>query len=405
MSQPLRLAREQSKVLLNVLSHLYAIKPCSRVVADQILAFITLNDTTPGRSKRNLDKVRYANISLRVSDALMRAVAQDEEWPLCYDNPADHMAIQHVIRARVLWEELITGARDFAEPGCLFWDTLRRFSLSDQYPGMSVVSTNPCGEEALEPYGDCCLGSLNLAAFVLHPFTVKATVDLHGLEHATRLAVRLLDNVLTWNRGHHPLPQQEEAAERGRRIGVGIMGLADMLCQLGLKYDTDEAIERTEKIVEQAKLWAYDESADLAAEKGPFLAFTAARHFDTPFFSAFPPALREKMARQGLRNVTLLTVPPTGTIAALAGCTSGIEPIFALSYTRRSESLSESEFAVVHPLAAQYRAAHGLAADAPLPDFFITAHHINPDKRVLMQGWQKGVRKEETESEGQGGRR
>src|ERR1051325_2641564 len=158
-----------------------------------------------------------------------------------------------------------------------------------------------------------------------------------------------------------------------------------MLCQLSLKYDTDEAIERTEKIVEQVKLWAYDESADLAAEKGPFPAFAAVRHFDNPFFSAFPPTLREKMTRQGLRNVTLLTVPPTGTVAALAGCTSGIEPIFALSYTRRSESLSASEFAVVHPLVAQYRAAHGLAADAPLPDFFITAHDLNPDKRVLMQ--------------------
>ncbi len=351
---------------------------------------LTLADSHPDvlefcRSKRNREKVRYANISVRVTDALMRAIEQDEEWLLQYDNPADHIAIRRVIHARALWEELITGARDFAEPGCLFWDTIRRFSLSDQYPDMNVVSTNPCGEEALEPYGECCLGSLNLAAFVLHPFMMTATVDLHSLEQATRWTVRLLDNVLTWNRGRHPLPQQEEAAERGRRIGVGIMGLADMLCQLGLKYDTDEAIERTEQVIEQVKLWAYDESANLAAERGPFPAFAAVRHFDNPFFSTFPPALHDKMVQQGLRNVTLLTVPPTGSIAALAGCTSGIEPIFALSYIRRSESLSESEFAVAHPLARQYRTAHGLAADAPLPDSFVTAHDINPDKRVLMQ--------------------
>jgi ribonucleoside-diphosphate reductase alpha chain len=137
--------------------------------------------------------------------------------------------------------------------------------------------------------------------------------------------------------------------------------------------------------VERIKLWAYAASADLAAEKGPFPAFEASHHFDNPFFTSFPPALLDKLAQQGLRNVTLLTVPPTGTIAALAGCTSGIEPIFALAYTRRSESLSASEFAVEHPLAVQYRTIHRLAAEEPLPDSFITAHHIDPQQRVRMQ--------------------
>lgn len=351
---------------------------------------LTMADSHPDvldfcRSKRSLDKVRYANISVRVTDALMRAIAHDAEWPLHYTNAADGIEVRRVVRARELWEALLTGARDVAEPGCLFWDTIRRFSASDRYPDMGVVSTNPCGEEPLEPYGDCCLGSLNLAAFVAAPFTRQAGIDLPALERATRLSVRFLDDVLTWNRGHHPLPQHEAAAERGRRIGVGIMGLADMLCQLGLTYDTDAAIEYAAATVEQVKLWAYDESAQLAAEKGPFPAFDAACHFDNPFFASFPQALLDKLARQGLRNVTLLTVPPTGSIAALAGCTSGIEPIFALAYTRRSESLSTPEFAVDHPLAVQYRAAHGLAADAALPDCFITAHHIHPEKRVHMQ--------------------
>jgi ribonucleoside-diphosphate reductase alpha chain len=351
---------------------------------------LTMADSHPDvldfcRSKRDLQKVRYANISVRITDALMQAVERDAEWRLHYDNPQDGIAIQRVVRARELWEALIAGARDFAEPGCLFWDTIRRFSASDRYPGMAVVSTNPCGEEPLEPYGDCCLGSLNLSAFVQSPFTGQAGLDLHALENATRFTVRFLDNVLTWNRGHHPLPQHEEAAERSRRIGLGIMGLADMLCQLGLRYDTDTAIENAAAVVEQIKLWAYDASADLAAEKGPFPAFEVSRHFDNPFFASFPPALLEKLSQQGLRNVTLLTVPPTGTIAALAGCTSGIEPIFALAYTRRSESLSAPEFAVEHPLAVQYRTAHGLAAEASLPDSFITAHHIEPEKRVLMQ--------------------
>ena len=351
---------------------------------------LTIADSHPDvldfcRSKRHLEQVRYANISVRVTDALMQAVERDAEWQLQYTNPADRIAVQRVVRARELWDELLTGARDTAEPGCLFWDTIQRFSASDRYPEMGVASTNPCGEEALEPYGDCCLGSINLPAFVVSPFTRHAALDRPSLERATRFGVRFLDNVLTWNRGHHPLSQHEEAAARGRRIGLGIMGLADMLCQLGLTYDTDAAIETAAEVVEQVKLWAYDASADLAAEKGPFPAFAAVRHFDNPFFASFPPALLEKLAQQGLRNVTVLSVAPTGTIAALAGCTSGIEPIFDLSYTRRSESLSEQEFAVVHPLAVQYRTVHHLAADAALPDFFTTAHRINPEKRVLMQ--------------------
>jgi ribonucleoside-diphosphate reductase alpha chain len=351
---------------------------------------LTMADAHPDvldfcRSKRHLDQVRYANISVRVTDALMHAVERDAEWRLHYENPHDGIAVQRVIRARELWDALITGARDVAEPGCLFWDTIQRFSASDRYPEMAVSSTNPCGEEPLEAYGDCCLGSINLSAFVLSPFTSEARLDLSALENATRFTVRFLDNVLTWNRGHHPLPQHEEAAARSRRIGLGIMGLADMLCQLGLKYDTDAAIEQAAAIVEQIKLWAYDASANLAAEKGPFPAFEATRHFANPFFASFPPALLEKLSQQGLRNVTLLTVPPTGSIAALAGCTSGIEPIFALAYTRRSESLSAPEFEIEHPLVVQYRATHRLAAASPLPNSFITAHEINPEQRVRMQ--------------------
>ena len=250
---------------------------------------------------------------------------------------------------------------------------------------MEVISTNPCGEQPLEGGGDCCLGSINLAAFVHNPFTSQAQLDRVALERTVRLTVRFLDDVLTWNVGRHPLPQQEAAAERGRRIAANFMGLADMLCQLGLRYDTDEAIEQAGRIVEQIKLWAYDESANLALEKGPFPVFEATRHLQNHFFTSFPPALVDKIMQHGLRNVTVLTAPPTGTIAALAGVTSGIEPIFDLSYTRRSESLSEREFAVVHPLAAQYHTTQGLTAGAPLPPVFVTAHQIDPNKRVLMQ--------------------
>jgi len=351
---------------------------------------ITISDSHPDvldfcKIKRNRSSVRYANISVRVTDALMRAVEQDDEWLLHYENACDGIAVKKTIRARELWNELTVGARDWAEPGCLFWDTIRRYSSSDRYTGMEVVSTNPCAEEPLEPYGDCCIGSINLAAFVNNSHTQNASLEIAAVKNTSRYAVRLLDNVLSWNVARHPLSGQEEAALRGRRIGLGIMGLADMLCKLNLRYDSDEGIEFAEKTVQKIKLWAYDESANIAAEKGPFPVFNAANHLENPFFKDFPPELIEKMERNGLRNVTLLTIPPTGSIAAMAGVTSGIEPIFDVKYVRRSESLSESVFEVEHPLIAEYRKISESRSEDPLPAYFVTAHTIAPEKRVLMQ--------------------
>jgi ribonucleoside-diphosphate reductase alpha chain len=351
---------------------------------------ITISDSHPDvldfcKIKRNRTAVRYANISVRVTDIFMRAVEKDDEWLLHYENARDGIEVKKTIQARELWNELTVGARDWAEPGCLFWDTIRRYSSSDRYTGMEVVSTNPCAEEPLEPYGDCCIGSINLAAFVNDPHTQNAKLDNASLEKATHYAVRFLDNVLAWNEGRHPLSGQEEAALRGRRIGLGIMGLADMLCKLNLRYDSDEGIEFAEKSVEKIKLWAYDESANIAFMKGSFPAFEAKRHLENPFFKDFPPRLIEKIEKSGLRNVTLLTIPPTGSIAAMAGVTSGIEPIFDVKYVRRSESLSESVFEVEHPLIAEYKKLTESRSENPLPGYFITAHEISPEKRVLMQ--------------------
>ncbi len=351
---------------------------------------LTISDSHPDvldfcKVKRNRTLVRYANISVRVTDAFMKAVEQDDEWLLHYENLEDCIEVKRTIQARELWNELISGAWGFAEPGCLFWSTIQRYSSSDRYRGMEVVSTNPCGEESLEPYGDCCLGSINLAAFVTDAFTPNSAVDLLPIEMATRYSVRFLDNVLNWNEGRHPLKVQEEAALRGRRIGLGVMGLADMLCQLRLKYDSDGGILYVDQLLNKLKLWAYDESTKLADEKGPFPVFDARKHLENPFFKDFPPGLLQKIETKGLRNVTVLTIPPTGSIAAMAGVTSGIEPIFDFKYLRRSESLKESTFEVEHPLAAKYKESNGGSEKDLLPTYFVTAHTIKPEKRVLMQ--------------------
>ena len=154
---------------------------------------ITISDSHPDvldfcKIKRNRNSVRYANISVRVTDSFMRAVEQDDEWLLHYENAEDGIEVKKTIQARELWNELTIGARDWAEPGCLFWDTIRRYSSSDRYSGMEVVSTNPCAEEPLEPYGDCCIGSINLAAFVNDPHTQNASLDIAvaGESHSLR---------------------------------------------------------------------------------------------------------------------------------------------------------------------------------------------------------------------------
>lgn len=348
---------------------------------------ITIADDHPDvldfvKVKRNLDRVRFANISVRVSDAFMQAIERDDPWELRFENEKAHM--RKTVRARELWQELIKGARDFAEPGLIFWDTMKRWSTSE-YNGMHVFTTNPCSEIPLEPYGNCCLGNLNLACFVTDPFASTARVDWERLEPALRYATRFLDNVLDYNADKHPLPQQREASLRSRRIGVGFTGLGDMLIKLGLQYDTDEAVTFVDKLFDRIKNIVYDESVNLAEEKGVFPAHDAEQHLRSTFIQHLAPQVQGRIRKSGIRNVALLTVPPVGSGAALAGVTSGIEPIFDLSYIRRSESLSQETFKVYHPLVRGYMERFEVDREDDLPAYFVTAHQIKADMRVKMQ--------------------
>ncbi|HEU5299705.1 MAG TPA: adenosylcobalamin-dependent ribonucleoside-diphosphate reductase, partial [bacterium] len=348
---------------------------------------ITIADSHPDvldfvKVKRNLDRVRYANISVRVSDAFMRAVETDGEFTLGFQN--ERADVRRTIRARDLWTELIRGARDYAEPGLIFWDNIKRWSTSE-YNGMEVITTNPCSEIPLEPYGNCCLSNVNLACFVNDAFASTARVDWEGLEPALRYTTRFLDNVLDYNADKHPLPEQRAASLRSRRIGVGFTGLGDMLIKLGLKYDTDEAVTFVDKLFDRIKHIVYDESVNLAQEKGVFPAYDGEAHQRSPFVQALAPQLVERIRQHGLRNVALLTVPPVGSGAALAGVTSGIEPIFDLAYVRRSESLSQETFKVYHPLVREYMRKFEVEKENELPPYFVTAHQIKADIRVKMQ--------------------
>jgi ribonucleoside-diphosphate reductase alpha chain len=328
-------------------------------------------------------KVQYANISVRVTDEFMRAVERDEEFLLRYESERIER-FERRVRAREIWEKLVKNAWASAEPGVIFWDTVKRESTTE-YNGMEVITTNPCSEIPLEAYGACCLGNLNLSKFVLDSFTPNARIDWPTLEKALRYAVRFLDDVLDYNADKHPLPAQREASLRSRRIGVGFTGFGDMLIKLGLKYDSDEAIAFTDKLFERIKHIVYDESTELAVEKGTFPAFDRDQHLRSAFIKRLDRSLIEKIKSNGLRNAALLTVPPVGSGSVLAGCSSGIEPIFSLSYVRKSKSLSKSEFEVSHPLVREYMEKMGLSHINELPKTFVTAHEIEPIMRVRMQ--------------------
>jgi len=341
-----------------------------------IMGFLDIKND-PERSK-----VQFANISVKISDEFMRAVEQDKDFELKFEN--NKVKISKKIRARDLWEKIIKSAWASAEPGLIFWDGVKKYSPTE-YNGMGVNGVNPCSEQALEDYGNCCLGNINLSPFVNEPFTENASIDWENLERAFRYSVRFLDNVLDYNMKKHPLDFQTKASAYSRRIGVGFTGFGDMLVKLNLKYDTQEAIEFADSMFKHIKNTVYEASADLALEKGTFQGFELETHLNRPFLNSIDERATEKIKRHGLRNACILTVPPVGSGSVLAGTSSGIEPIFAISYFRRSKSLSKEEFKVYHSLVEEYLNKFDIKDESELPSTFVTSHDIKPEMRVRMQ--------------------
>lgn len=255
---------------------------------------------------------------------------------------------------------------------------------SDNTYLVSNAIVHNCSEETLESYGSCCLGSINLSAFVEAPFSADPKINLGSLDKAFIYATRFLDNVLDYNADKHPLPAQKKASLWGRRIGVGITGLGDMLIKMKMKYDDEPTVKFVDGLMAVFKHGIYMTSISLAAEKGSFPGFDAKKHLAQPFIQQLSADLQEGIATIGLRNSAISTVPPVGSGSILAGSSSGVEPVFAFSYKRRSHSLSQGEFEVKQPIVKEYEASGGDPNN--LPSYFIASHQIKPEFRVAMQG-------------------
>ncbi len=332
------------------------------------------------------------------------AVRESGDFMLYFASPVVG-EIRRLIKAREIWDLFVEGNYRTAEPGLIFWTTMSRYSPSN-YVGRPIISTNPCAEVPLEDGGACNLGSLNLARFVQDPFTDEARVDWELLESTTGTLTRFLDAVVSWNERLNALAKQRRAASETRRLGLGVMGVADMLFQLGLEYDSDEGIKLVTQVMRTIANASYRTSSLLAEEKGPSPIFDANQYMRCPFVrEGLDEETREHIRQHGLRNIAITSIAPTGTISNIVlgyrrgqqhyiGVSGGLEPVFALYYTRRSESLDNQFFKVFHSSVQAWLDEKNLTERAQnedingfLPDFFQrTAHKINASKRVAIQG-------------------
>ncbi len=261
--------------------------------------------------------LRNFNISVAVTDKFMKAVEEDSDFSLT--NPRNG-EISETLKARAIWNLLIMMAWKNGEPGIIFLDTINKHNPTPRLG--QIESTNPCGEQPLLPYESCNLGSIDVSKFVLE----DGKIDWNRLGKTVRLAVKFLDNVIDAN--VYTLPEIEKTTKGNRKIGLGVMGFADMLIKIGVRYDTEEGIQNGERLMEFINTEARKMSAELGEEKGSFTNFRG--------------SIWEKQFKT-MRNATVTTIAPTGTISIIAGCSQGIEPIFAIVYVREvAESLGRS---------------------------------------------------------------
>ncbi len=313
-------------------------------------------------AKMTPGKVTGANVSVRIDDAFMQAVENGTPYLQQYPVDAAEPQFTKEIDAAALWRKIVGNAWKSAEPGVLFWDTIRRESVADCYAdlGFETTSTNPCGEIPLCPYDSCRLLAVNLYSFVNNPFTEKAEFDFGKFRDVVGKAQRLMDdiidlemekiNIILAKIDTDPEPEEVKAPERdlwlkikaktlrGRRTGLGTTAEGDMIAAMGLKYGTPEATEFSVQVHKAVALAAYRSSVDMAAERGAFEVFDAGREAGNPYIARLceaDPQLGSDMRRQGRRNIACLTIAPTGTTSLLTRTSSGIEPVFMPVYKRR----------------------------------------------------------------------
>ena len=347
--------------------------------------------------KTDLTKLTKANISVRVTDEFMRAVALGEYYDLTFVRDETGEEIVKTVFAPDIFNKLCENNWTYGEPGMLFWDRIEKWNLLANDPEFKFAGVNPCAEEPLPAGGSCLLGSINLSAFVK-----DGKFDFDDFADTVSHAVIALNEVLDEGLKLHPLEEQRKSVADWRQIGLGIFGLADMLIKMGIEYGSADAIYLCDRIGFTMADTAIGTSAYLARDRDyePYAKFKPeALHENLYFIENTSEATKKAVKRYGLRNSQLLTIAPTGSISTMLGISGGIEPIFDISYTRKTESLHDEDvyYKVFTPIVKEYldnnEVIYDLNTGEPiLPKYFITAKKIEPKKRIQMQSiWQKHI--------------
>lgn len=392
-------------------------------------------------AKMTPGKVTGANVSVRIDDDFMRCVESGEPYRQQFPVNADEPETVKEIDAAALWQKIVGNAWKSAEPGVLFWDTIRRESVPDCYAdlGFETISTNPCGEIPLCPYDSCRLLAINLFSFVENPFTPEARFNFDKLAEVTAKSQRMLDDIIDLEMEKidtilakidtDPEPEEVKAPERnlwlkikaktlrGRRTGLGTTAEGDMIAAMGLRYGTPEATDFSVSVHRAVALAAYSESVKMAAERGAFEVYDTAREASNPYIQRLAeadPALYERMKVNGRRNIACLTIAPTGTTSLMTRTSSGIEPVFMPVYKRRRkvnaadpaariDYIDDSgdafeEYIVYHPKFLDWMKTKGIEPRrdftqaeldelvAASPYAGATANEIDWHEKVTMQG-------------------
>ncbi|ETT47946.1 ribonucleoside-diphosphate reductase, adenosylcobalamin-dependent [Paenibacillus sp. FSL R7-269] len=351
-----------------------------------VLDFITV--------KQTMGQVTNANLSVCVSNSFMKAVKEDLDWELVFPDTTDpdydtlwdgdldkwkadnrRVIPYRTVRARDIWQTIIESAWKSAEPGVVFMEYYNQMSNSWYFN--RIICTNPCGEQGLPGWGVCNLSAVNLSKFY---DAEKHEVDWADLARTTRYSVRFLDNVIDKTPYHFPENEANQKLER--RVGLGTMGLAELMIKLNIRYGSPESLEFLDKLYGFMAREAYLASAEIAGEKGSFQAFDTDKYLQSGFMRNITevyPEVSESIRKHGMRNVTVITQAPTGSTGTMVGTSTGIEPYFAFKYFRQSRLGYDEQFV---PIAQEWLEAH---PGEELPEYFVTSMDLSAKDHIRAQ--------------------
>ncbi len=327
---------------------------CVEVTHPEIMDFID--------AKISHGKLTCHNISVGITNEFLEAVELDRNWEFKFKQRS-----YGKVKARTIWNKIVDNMLNHAEPGLLNFSNLFK---NNSYYYDPVVSTNPCGEAVLSPHDICCLGSI-----VLPNFITNVNTNWKKLESTIKLAIRFLDNVIEMNK--YVLKENDIKAHNSRRIGLGVLGLAEYLFSKGLRYGSEKSLAEVDRLIKFIKECAYQASIELAVEKGAFSKFDPIQYSKASFVRKLPLSMRMEIKEKGIRNVTCLSFAPTGTISLLTDFTSGIEPLFSKAY-KRNDRVSERDY--IHPRYVEF-----IKIGEEIPDWFVDSFDIEPKAHFEMQ--------------------